>query len=111
MLTRWHNGVQIEDLRNHPAEMVMTLRNLLAGDANITPDPKRVGFYEVKSRALTYYIHVSPVTGKILLLAAWPNEDARPDEARCPESETRDISLRGNFHPGRNEGSARHGPS
>jgi hypothetical protein len=100
MFTRLQKDIQIEDLRNHPAELITSLRNLLAGDAKILPDQKRDGFYEVEDRARTYYIHVSPVTGKILLLAAWPNEDARPDETQCPESDARGISLRGNFHPG-----------
>ena len=37
-------------------------------------DPKRNGFYEIESDAVVYYIHVSPVTGKVLLLATWQNE-------------------------------------
>jgi len=65
---------QIEDLRNHPAETVITLRDLLAGGATLIPDPKRGGFYEVESGSLVYYIHVSPVTGNVLLLATWLNE-------------------------------------
>ena len=76
MLTPRNNEIEIEDLRNHPAEMVATLRKFLAGGAKVAPDPKREGFYEVESGALSYYIHVSPVSGKILLLATWPNEDA-----------------------------------
>lgn len=65
---------EIEDLRNHPREMVTTLQKLLASGACGAPDPKRPGFYEVQSGSLVYYIHVSPVTGKILLLATWPIE-------------------------------------
>lgn len=78
MITGLRNDMQIEDLRNHSAEMVTSLRNLLAGDAKIAPDPKRAGFYEVESHALTYYIHVFPITGKVLLLAIWPKEDGPP---------------------------------
>ena len=74
MLATIDSNVQIEDLRNHPAETVITLRGLLAGGATLIPDAKRRGFYEVESGALVYYIHVSPVTGNILLLATWPNE-------------------------------------
>jgi hypothetical protein len=71
--------VQIEDLRNHPAETVLALRDILCGGATIIPDPKRQGFYEVQSEALVYYVHVSPINGNILLLATWPNEaEARP---------------------------------
>jgi hypothetical protein len=63
---------QIEDLRNHPAEAVNVLRDLLVGGAELTPDPKRAGFYELHHASTVYYIHISPVTGKIILLATWP---------------------------------------
>lgn len=68
--------VQIEDLRNHSSEMVMTLRSLVENGAGATPDPKRPDFFELESESLVYYIHISPVTGKILLLATWPTESA-----------------------------------
>jgi hypothetical protein len=76
MVMNANSELQIEDLRNHPAEMVVTLRSLLAGGAKVTPDPKRPDFYEVEDESVVYYIHVSPVTGKILLLATWPSENA-----------------------------------
>ena len=68
----------IEDLRGHSAETLAALQKLLASEARVSPDPKRPGFYEVESDSLTYYIHVSPASGKILLLATWPNEGTRP---------------------------------
>ena len=46
----------------------------MAGGASAIADPKRSGFYEVESDSVIYYIHVSPVTGKILLLATWQND-------------------------------------
>jgi hypothetical protein len=76
MLACTDRELQIEDLRNHSAERVVTLRNLMAEGAGATPDPKRPGFYELESDSLVYYIYVSPVTGKILLLATWPTESA-----------------------------------
>jgi len=66
--------VRIEDPRNHPAETVLGLRDILSGGATIVPDPKRLGFYEVHGDSLVYYIHVSPVNGNVLLLATWQNE-------------------------------------
>lgn len=66
--------VQIEDARNHPAETVQALRDILSSGATIIPDPKRRGFYEVPSGSLVYYIHVLPASGNILLLATWPND-------------------------------------
>jgi hypothetical protein len=76
MLMRWGREVEIEDLRNHPFELVVTLRKLLAGGAKVTPDPKRTGFYEVESGTVIYYIYASPTMDKILLLATWPKESA-----------------------------------
>lgn len=74
MVMRCERDLEIEDLRNHPVRMVTILRKLLAGGARVEQDPKRPGFYEVESAAMVYYIHVSPVTGKILLLAMWPSQ-------------------------------------
>jgi hypothetical protein len=64
---------EIEDVLGHPANMLDELRGQLSHCAKMTPDPKRAGFYEVKSSDLTYYIYVLPGSGKVLLLAAWPN--------------------------------------
>ena len=66
--------VQIEDPRNHPAETVAALRDILSRGAKTIADPKRRGFYEVQSDSLVYYIHVSPINGNVLLLATWPNQ-------------------------------------
>jgi len=69
-------GIQVEDLRNHGAEAVMTLRHLLTCGAKITPDPKRAGFYEVESDSTVYYIYALSTNGKVALLATWPSESA-----------------------------------
>jgi hypothetical protein len=76
MALHWEPEVKIEDLRNHPAEAVTSLRNLLSNGAKVTADPKRSGFYEVESGSLVYYIYSSATTDKILLLATWPAESA-----------------------------------
>jgi hypothetical protein len=73
MLINVGHEAQIEDLRNHSAETVMRLQSLLVGGVTVTPDPKRTGFYEFESDSIVYYIHVSPVSGTIFLLATWPN--------------------------------------
>jgi hypothetical protein len=76
--------LEIEDLRNHPQEMVAQLRDVLAGGAAVTPDPKRLGFYEAKDRKHIFYIYVSPNTGKVLLLAAWPHPEKLSTEMAVP---------------------------
>ncbi len=63
---------EIEDMLGHPREMVEELRAGLSDGARMVPDPKRSGFYEVQGEELTYYVHVVPRSGKVLLLAAWP---------------------------------------
>jgi hypothetical protein len=64
--------VQIEDLRNHGLEAVMTLKRVLSCGAKVTPDPKRAGFYEVESRSTVYYIYAPRLNRKVTLLATWP---------------------------------------
>jgi hypothetical protein len=71
---RWQCGGQIEDLRDHPSEVIDQLRNLLASCAPAIPDPKHPELYEIKSDTHVFYVHISPVSGKILLLATWPAE-------------------------------------
>jgi hypothetical protein len=66
--------LDIEDLGMHSASTVVRLGIALAGSVNVTPDPKRKNFYEVKEGATSYYIYVSPVTATISLIAAWQNK-------------------------------------
>jgi hypothetical protein len=64
---------EIEDLGNHAAATVIRLSILLAGTVNATLDPKRKYFYEVEGGGTVYYIYVSPLSGKISLVASWAN--------------------------------------
>lgn len=81
MCTQTGEGFEIEDLLGHPVEMVEQLRGQLENfhanglhshGSRMIPDSKRAGFYEVRTAEFTYYIHVVPGSGKVLLLAAWP---------------------------------------
>ncbi|HEV3254900.1 MAG TPA: hypothetical protein VG033_10855 [Candidatus Acidoferrales bacterium] len=76
MVMRFKEELIIEDPRKHPAETVETLRKLLASGSRVAADPKRPDFYELEHGGEVYYIHVSPVTGKILLLATWTSDRA-----------------------------------
>ncbi len=62
----------VEDARKHPEESVENLRGLLAAGAPAEPDPHRRNFYEVQNGCNIYYVHISPATGKVLLLGIWP---------------------------------------
>lgn len=65
--------INIEDLGKHPAATVIGLGILLAGTVNVTPDPKRKGFYEVDGGRTVYYIHMTSSNRTIFLLATWEN--------------------------------------
>ncbi len=83
MVMKLDRELNIEDPRHHSQERVETLRQLLAGGARVEADPKRSDFYEVESGSEVYYIHISPITGKIVLLAAWPKDGVTEEEVRA----------------------------
>ena len=64
-------GVNIENPRQYAAHAVEQLRQLLAAGKLAQLDPKRQNFFEIESEDETYYIHVSPITGNVVLLARW----------------------------------------
>lgn len=64
----------IDNVRNHSAEMVEKLHDLLLAGAPAYPDPHRKDFYELENCSKVYYIHLSPVNGKVMFLAAWDKE-------------------------------------
>ena len=65
---------KIEDPRGHSPETLRRLRQAIAADAPATPDARRPGFFEIQSDDQVFYIHVSPATQKITLLATWSHE-------------------------------------
>lgn len=79
MVLRLNQEADIENLRAYPAETVEQVRQLLAAGAPARPDPRRKDFYELENGCRVYYIHISPINGKVLLLASWL-KDARPAE-------------------------------
>lgn len=74
MLLRLNGNTVIEDLRNHTSQTIEKLRQLLATGAEAEPDPKRPHFYDVRNCTRTYFIHISPVSGKVMLLACWADD-------------------------------------
>ena len=65
---------KIEDPRGHSPETLRRLREAIASGATATPDARRQGFFEIQSDDQVFYIHVSPATQKITLLATWTHE-------------------------------------
>jgi len=62
----------IDNLHNHPAEVVDQLRRLLVGGVSARQDFSRKDFYDVEHADRAFFIHLSPLTGKVILLATWP---------------------------------------
>ncbi len=84
MVLRLDQQPSIENLRNHPAAVVDQLRQLLAAGVQAHPDPRRKDFYELENGSRVFYIHISPVNGKVLLLATW-SKDGKPAEVAIPD--------------------------
>jgi hypothetical protein len=76
----------IEDLRHHGPETVEELRQLLASGASAKPDPHRSDFYELDDSNKVFYIHLSPVDGKILLLATWLKDEEPAKITACHQA-------------------------
>lgn len=64
----------IEDPRGHSPETLQRLRRALASGVPAVPDARRPGFFEIQDGAQVFYIHISPATQQITLLATWAHE-------------------------------------
>lgn len=67
-------GLKIEDPRGHSPETVGRLRQALTSGAPAVPDARRPGFFEIQAGDQVFYIHISPMTQQITLLATWSRE-------------------------------------
>jgi len=77
MLLQFKQLPGIDNLRNYPVEIIKGLEDLLLSGGAALPDPKRKGFYDVESRERRYFIQISSITGRVVLLATW----FRPERA------------------------------
>lgn len=71
MVLKVKNIPEVENLGHVPSEVAGRLRALLANGVEAQPDARRKGFYEVDGGTHTYWIHISPVSGRLMLMAAW----------------------------------------
>jgi hypothetical protein len=76
-------GARIENPREYECRAVEHLRHLLALGSPAQRDPNRENFYDIDSTGESYYIHISPVSGNVVLLARW----LRQPEDCCLTSE------------------------
>jgi hypothetical protein len=71
MLIRLNHRPVIDNLRNYPREIVERLGTALCGGVIAEADPRRKGFYDISDGDRSFFIHISPVTGHVWLLASW----------------------------------------
>jgi hypothetical protein len=71
----------IEDPRGHSPETLRRLRQALASGASADPDARRPNFFEIQAEDQVFYVHISPLTQRITLLATWSREP-EPEIAR-----------------------------
>src|SRR5690349_4475021 len=95
----------VDNLRNYPAENVKELEELLLSGGLALPDPKRKDFYDLESRKRTFFIQISPITGRVGLLATWLRSSGQLNTwvARSavrtaqPDSRSRNAGFRDKF--------------
>jgi hypothetical protein len=80
----FNEGLKIENPRKYDREAVEYLQHLLKVGSQAQPDPRRKNFYDLDGGSESYYIHVSPVTGSVVLLAKWVHQS----QESCPVPES-----------------------
>lgn len=76
MILRLNAATQVDNQRNYPAEIVERLRVLLINGATAYADIHREYFFDVVDGPRVYFIHISPATHNVILLATWLNESS-----------------------------------
>jgi len=69
MLTE--ENLRIENARLCPAEIVDQLLATLFDGAELHADETRKHFYDVMANGRLFFIYISPVSGRITLIATW----------------------------------------
>jgi hypothetical protein len=82
-MIQFKKGASLENPREYENVAVEQLRNLLEAGNPGQRDPRRENFYEIENQYETYYIHVSPISGNVTLLAKW----IRQSQECCANSE------------------------
>jgi hypothetical protein len=61
----------VDNPRNYPAKIIKELEEILFWGGSALPDAKRKGFYDLENHTRTFFIHISSITGRVVLIAAW----------------------------------------
>ena len=78
MLIRLNHRPAIDNIHNYPQSIVERLARLLTDGALAEADARRKGFYDVTDGGRVFFIHISPVSGKVFLLASWRVQQTAP---------------------------------
>ena len=76
----------VDNLRNYPPENIKELEELLLSGGSALPDPKRKGFYDLENHDRTFFIQISSITGRVVLLATWLRAKRAAVHAGCSGS-------------------------
>jgi hypothetical protein len=71
MMIQVKEGARIENPREYEPGAVQQLRRLLEVGSTALRDPHRENFFQIEGQSETYYIHISPISGNVVLLAKW----------------------------------------
>jgi hypothetical protein len=71
MLLRLEGLSGVINPRSYPTEIIRELEHLLLEGVSASPDPGRKNFYDLKSRERAFFVHISPIDGQVVLIAAW----------------------------------------
>jgi hypothetical protein len=70
-MIRIKEEAKIENPRNYDSCTVEQLEYLLKAGSTAQRDAQRENFYEIEGESETFYVHISPITGNVVLLAKW----------------------------------------
>ncbi len=76
MLLHMSDRIEIENPRDYSEFAVEELRQLLRKGAQAAPDMRRNHCYDLEGTSASYYIHISPVSGNVILLAKWSRQSS-----------------------------------
>jgi len=86
MLLRMEHLSGVDNARNYSPEIIKELEQLLLAGGSASPDHRRKGFYDLENRERTFFIHISPITGRVVLLAVWLRPECVVDQAEQVET-------------------------
>jgi hypothetical protein len=73
----------VDNLRNYPVENIKELEELLLSGGSALPDPKRKDFYDLDNHERTFFIQISSITGRVVLLATWLRAERAVELTDC----------------------------